>query len=190
MFLVYEVRPAVGKEALKKPVLLDLDEVYNMPNNSNDNADSIDYVKGDLIAFVEITQKAYGLGDIDLSGTVRPILTNLAVAKHARKSGIGSELLRLCEDCVVNTWKMGEIVLEVEDYNDNALEFYRRRGYKVVYTDPASRRFTVDGLMLRKERCSRDIMCKTFDLKQRAQSGVINLSSFNIFQRLRETVGI
>jgi len=188
MLLAYEVRPASGNDVLEKPLILDLDQVHNLDQTSDGNHDA-DLVRGNLVGFVEITQKPYGLGIVDESETLRPILTNLAVAARARKSGIGSELLDQCEQYVVREWDMNEIVLEVEDYNTAALDFYKRRGYAVEFRNPASRRYDVSGLMLKKERCTREIMRKKLNAR-RAQIAGEGVMSFNLFQRIRESVGV
>ena len=162
MFLAYKVEPTTS--ASEKPLILDLNAVHNLQPQ-----EGMEYVRGEVIGFVEITQKPYGLGqgkelyDDQPLPPMRPILTNLAVKKVVRKYGVGSKLLDACEDHVRKEWKMGEIVLEVEDYNTRALDFYGNRGFDILYDDPASRRYDVGGLVLRKVRCTRKIMQKVFE---------------------------
>ena len=218
MFLAYEVRKTTGTgEALRQPLLMDdeLAGAYNLPppgDNGGDDEEDACYVRGDMLGFVEVTQRPYGLGtnaDAGSSAALlaaaamagaaaataagaaagggsdslseppgssssfspknnnnnRPVLTNLAVRKPFRGCGIGSKLLEACEEHVVSGWKMNEIVLEVEDYNDSGLEFYKRKGYTVLFSDPASRRFDIEGFWLSKVRCRRDIMRKTLERK-------------------------
>ena len=221
MFLAYEVKKTEGMtDVLSKPLLMDeeLEAAYNLNNKTTKNK-NIDedacYVRGELLGFVEITQRSYGLGGVagastavessssssasssstdlleDLSVVVkerqmRPVLTNLAVLKDSRKYGIGSKLLDACEAHVIDAWKMNEIVLEVEDYNDGGLEFYKRRGYEVLFSDPASRRYDIQGFWLSKVRCRRDIMRKVVENKP---TNMIMQGADNLFRRIRDTVG-
>ena len=165
MFLAYQVLEAEASTALTRPLILDLNRVYNLPSSRSNNQE---YVRGDMLGFVEITQRSYGLGNgqVDEMETLRPVLTNLAVSSKARQSGIGSQLLEECERHIVREWFLNEVVLEVEDYNTNALDFYGKRGYQVVFNDPASRRYDVNGLVLRKIRCTRAIMRKALTAQQ------------------------
>jgi GNAT superfamily N-acetyltransferase len=190
MFLAYQVEPASNGAAMTQPLILDLDQVHNFPPYAR-KSNNQEYVRGDLLGFCEITQRAYGLGrQIDETEMMRPVLTNLAVSRTARKLGIGSQLLDECEGHAARQWKLNEMVLEVEDYNTRALDFYGKRGYNVVFSDPASRRFDVGGLVLRKVRCTRNILRKTLEL-QRAQSASDEVNfSFDFFQKFRETVGV
>mmetsp|Transcript_27300 Transcript_27300/g.65425 ORF Transcript_27300/g.65425 Transcript_27300/m.65425 type:complete len:505 (+) Transcript_27300:114-1628(+) len=217
-------------EMLKRlsSVAVDMDN-----NNNNKDISSTDnFVKGDIIGFVEITKKPYGLGSATATDSaaasdndddlfvrndhekqetgdeknnnnskkkkktkgatvmnIRPVLTNLAVAKRARKYGIGSKLVDQCEECVRNVWKMNELVLEVEDYNEAALNFYTKRGFKVMYSDPASRRYDLSGFFPEKVRCRRDILRKVYSPTQNlfdSGSNVLQMSGF--FTRIQELV--
>jgi len=167
MFVAREVRVADSREVAKtKPLILDLDRIQNC--NVNDTGD---YVKGGIVGFVEVTERAYGLGNPydnlprrshkkrSLSN-MRPILTNLSVKAKARKSGIGSQLLEACEKAVSSWDDNTEIILEVEIDNPSASEFYKKRGYEELFTDPTCRRFNTNGLVLRKERCAKICMRK------------------------------
>eukprot|EP00536_Pseudo-nitzschia_multiseries_P014974 jgi/Psemu1/291753/fgenesh1_pg.796_\ len=194
MFLAYEVKRTTGTtDVLSQPLLMEeeLRGAYNIEGLSsssnakaNGNKKFMDdgsgdcFVRGDLLGFVEITQRPYGLGQAVESSSsdtasvlegfsfnerpMRPVLTNLAVLKAARQYGIGSKLVEACEEHVRNGWNMNEIVLEVEDYNTKGLEFYRQRGYEVLFSDPASRRYDIQGFWLNKVRCRREIMRKVF----------------------------
>ena len=212
MFLAYEVEATAPYGARSKPLLLDLDSVYNVNTLLRQqkalNKGEACFVRGKLLGFVEITQRPYGIGKqneepkeifIDIDGTrrdedgvevpeadprpLRPVLTNLAVRKDARKYGIGSKLLDACEDHGRKNWKLNEIILEVEDYNSNALEFYRKRGYEVLFSDPASRRYDVQGLWLRKVRCRRDVMRKVF---RGGRMSKVEISAMDLFERIRQ----
>ena len=91
-----------------------------------------------------------------------PLLTNLAVKKSARRSGVGSRLLSTCEDVVTTKWEPSykELTLQVEEDNKNAIEFYEKRGYKTLYADKTAKRFDTTGLFLRKVRSTKIFMKK------------------------------
>ena len=214
MFLAYEVIPATGSDSWgSKPLIVEPEKIYNMPRDSNINDD---FVRGRLLGFCEITQRPYGLGkgygldnpgsggrssqgddfyyseedETNDSGKNRPVLTNLAVSADVRKYGIGSKLVDACERKAAAEWKMNEIVLEVEDYNDTALKFYRKRGYTIVFNDPASRRYDVGGIMLKKVRCTRQILRKSLSQRraQLASQEVASMPFNKFFQQFRQTM--
>jgi len=139
--------------------------------------------RGKIIGFVDITERPFGLipemnkldpvlGDkavigkkSDISRPLRPILTNLSVKKEYRKSGVGSKLIECCENAVVHTWsrQYNEILLEVEQDNLSAQQFYEKRGYRALFTDPACRRLDTSGLILRQVRTSKICYRKNLD---------------------------
>lgn len=240
MFVAYKIIPVAANTNLvqQTPLLLNLDGVQNVNtlldnddklsssifqqnenfqwntllSNGKSNIMSGDYVRGEVIGFVEVTQRQYGLGDTlfyenetnnnninddkkesngigpstfftqlrpktkqqmnnnnntkkkKINGTtntiIRPVLTNLSVKRYARKSGVGTLLLDACENFIQNEWNMNEIILEVEDDNKQALEFYKKRQYKILYEDPTGRRYDVNGLLLKQVRCKRYILRK------------------------------
>jgi ribosomal protein S18 acetylase RimI-like enzyme len=186
MFLAFAAEPALV-ESPEKPLIMDNGEIQNLP----DYLANQPFVRGELLGFVEITQRPYGLGEGPNIGSdrLRPILTNLAVSRRARTLGIGSKLLDRCERHVAGTWRMNEIVLEVEDYNTKALDFYTKRGYEILYSDPASRRFDVSGLVLRKIRCTRQILRKdlTWQIAQIAGEQLAGRSWFSQFVSGRDS---
>jgi len=200
MFLAYEVRETKGTSAaLKQPLLMDdeLECAHNFEEGFNNDKATMDssssYVRGDLLGFVEVTQRSYGLGNavegisfFSNEFQKRPVLTNLAVLKDSRKYGIGSKLLDRCEEHVIDEWNMKEIILEVEDYNGKGLEFYQKRGYEVLFSDPASRRYDIQGFWLNKVRCRRDIMRKSLD---RVPGANLMKSADSIFRKFRDSVG-
>jgi ribosomal protein S18 acetylase RimI-like enzyme len=173
MFVARRVVPASADSFRKTPLILDLEKVVNLPAASAGG----DYVRGQVLGFVEVTQRPYGLGEsqvgfdeeskINLRKSSfyekRPILTNLSVSYDARKSGLGSKLVDICEQEVLRRWNMKEIILEVEDDNENALRFYQKRGYKILFADPASRQYDTSGLWLKQVRCNRQVMYKKLD---------------------------
>ena len=191
MFLAYEVKPATRFAAMTEPLLLpeQLQTAFHVPRDGDK-----DYVKGVLLGFVEVTQRQYGIGQAGRSGSdsytgsnsetpYRPVLTNLAVAPRARKSGIGSKLLEACELHARKEWKLNEIVLEVEDYNAKALQFYTKRGFQVIFSDPASRRYDVNGFMIKKVRGRREVLRKVFSGAPQDGNGIMN---FDFFRRIRD----
>lgn len=181
MFLAFAAEPALVASP-ETPLIVDNAEILNLPNFVATQP----FVRGELLGFVEITQRRYGLGEGGIgigSDRSRPILTNLAVSRSARTLGIGSKLLDRCERHVAERWRMNEIVLEVEDYNTRALDFYTKRGYKILYSDPASRRFDVSGLVLRKIRCTRQVLRKdlTWQIAKIAEEQLAGRSWFSQF---------
>ena len=198
MFLAYEVKPATSESAKKQPLVLDLRKVYNRPSltaaaatttTTTTHGQPQEFVRGDILGFCEITQRPYGIGATKANKRglqegeecVRPVLTNLAVSQTARTLGIGSKLLEACGQHVARTWNLNEIILEVEDYNTNALEFYDKRGYDVIFSDPASRRFDVGGIVLRKVRCTRRILRKVLALQRAQSAGEQSKLSLDLF---------
>ena len=173
MFVARRIVPATTATTRKTPLLLDLANVYNLKDKN------ADYCRGEVLGFVEVTQRPYSVAGTESMGgglnqdatrrkmrrrgfyTDRPVLTNLSVTYEARKSGVGGRLLEQCERQVLSRWNLQEIILEVEDDNTNALTFYAKRGYKVLFEDPASRRYDTNGLVLRQLRCRRKILRKT-----------------------------
>ncbi|GKY96820.1 hypothetical protein MPSEU_000641200 [Mayamaea pseudoterrestris] len=166
MFVARRVIPADSGMTQKTPLLLNLNRVVHAQQLANSEAE--DFCRGDVIGFVEVTTRPYGLGSEDKDiqrrhnrfHTRRPVLTNLSVAYDARQSGVGSVLLDRCEQEVVRRWKLPEIILEVEEDNTNAIAFYEKRGYKVMFEDPTCRKFDLEGLWLRQVRCKRKIFRK------------------------------
>lgn len=182
MFVARRVIPVseIGMDAaLKKPIILDLHSIVNLPYNVDDDED---FVKDQVIGFVEVTEKTFGLPQCECNGKeLLPVLTNLAVHPSFRKAGVGSELLQACEDIVEQQWHShDEIVLEVEDDNPKALAFYTKRGYETVFEDPASRRYDTNGFFLQKKQCTKICM--------RKRLGEERGGSFNILQSLRQSV--
>ena len=183
MFLAYEVKPAAKGE--NQPLILDLNNVFNLPSYARNQ----EFVRGEIFGFCEITKRAYGIGQVNEMESDRPVLTNLAVSKTARELGIGSKLLDECERHVAYNWKFNEIILEVDDYNAPALDFYGKRGYDIIFSDPASRRYDVSGFFLKKVRCTRRIMRKVLALKiPQSESEEIKVFDF-FFTKLMPKVG-
>jgi ribosomal protein S18 acetylase RimI-like enzyme len=184
---------------MTSPLVLDLGQVHNLPAVSRNE----EFVKGEVLGFVEVTQRPFGIGDEKVGFrrerrpevlrndmyTKRPVLTNLSVRADARQSGVGSKLVEACEDVVLKHWGMKEIVLEVEEDNESAQRFYEKRGYTVLYEDPASRRYDANGLWLRQVRCKRKIMRKSLSFPEMvAENSVAKFFGSNLLQRIRDNV--
>jgi ribosomal protein S18 acetylase RimI-like enzyme len=136
--------------------------------------DTDTFKRGPLLGFVDVSEKTFGLASdsksqVDLVNdddnssspinerTLRPVLTNLSVYKDGRKSGVGSALVDACEDVVMTEWSTtyDEMVLEVEEENGLAQQFYEKRGYVKLYSDPSARRFDTSGIILREVRTAK-----------------------------------
>ncbi|KAI2509015.1 hypothetical protein MHU86_5391 [Fragilaria crotonensis] len=142
MFVARRVIPMKSPEvAQTTPLILDLDRIENLDIDLNTRG-TIDYVRGDVVGFCEVSERPYGLGDVPGAtrgkrqasngrpNPRRPFLTNLSVTSEARNSGIGSQLMEACE-AAVESWGGEEVILEVEADNNRALEFYQKRGYNI-----------------------------------------------------------
>ena len=174
MFIAREVVPVTNAAMVQKsPLVLDLQKVFNL--TPEQQRGGTDFVQGQVLGFVEVTLRPYGLGSeqvgfdddsrIQLRTNAmhkkRPVLTNLSVKYEARKSGVGSRLMERCESEILQTWPANkEIILEVESDNVNAFKFYQKRGFEKLFDDPAGRRYDTSGLMLRQLRCVRNVMRK------------------------------
>jgi ribosomal protein S18 acetylase RimI-like enzyme len=179
MFLAYQVVEAEEGSSASPLISDDLDRVYNFPTNgighdanhnvgdntlpSSRSSNDQEYVRGDLLGFVEITQRSYSLGPDDETD-VRPFLTNLAVSNKARQSGIGSQLMEACERHIVDVWNMKDVALEVDDDNSNALAFYSKRGYQYRFSSSACQRYDASGWFLKKVQCTKEIRLKTLSV--------------------------
>ena len=215
MFVARRIVPATAANVRQSPLLLDLTSVHNLPgvglddstsNNNNNNNKERDYVRGELLGFVEVTQRPYGLGacsatEVQLrlqpGNPKRPVLTNLSVRAEARGAGVGSQLMKVAEEAVLRQWRMDEMILEVEEDNVRAQQFYQRRAYQVLFADPASRRYDTSGLFLKQIRCKRIVMRK--DLRSDGDSnrnsmnpldaGALALeNTVNLLQRWRDGI--
>ena len=203
MFVARRVIPATMDTARRTPLILDTSKIYNLRGS-----EQADFCRGEILGFVEVTQRQYGLGGtegIGLDGegglrslrrrgmyTDRPVLTNLSVKYDARQSGVGGRLLEQCERLVQSRWNMQEIILEVEDDNSKALDFYTKRGYKVLFEDPASRRYDTNGLILRQLRCRRKVLRKLLSPLSSTMDNIpemVNPSFVGVaWQRLKESM--
>ena len=77
-------------------------------------------------------------------------IITIDVVAAARRSGVGSELLRAAEERLLATGS-GTVTLETAVDNVSALSFYKRHGYSVVKALPHYYSNGVDALVLTKE---------------------------------------
>lgn len=183
MFVARRVFTIPAYEALNTPSILDPTSIYNadcLRGTTNGDTSGVAFAYGEVLGFVEVTEKPFGLG-AKYEGeqlrwskgkgkgndSLRPVLTNLSVKEDARKSGVGSKLVEACEDAVVS-WKppYREIVLQVEEDNPSAQRFYEKRGYKTLFADPASRRYDTSGLFLKNVRTTKICMRKGLEFRR------------------------
>lgn len=134
------------------------------------------YTVGEVIGFVDVTSKLFGLSLNDCNATEmndmpfrqnlqfrkRPVLTNLAVKPYARRSGVATHLVKACEIAVSSDWNpsYNEIILQVEDDNPLAIKFYEKLGYSYLFADPTTRRIDTNGIFIRQVRSTKICMRK------------------------------
>lgn len=222
MFVAYRVEEASKNAAQSYPLILNVRGVNNF--NAMATGETKDFVRGEVLGFCEVSMVPFGLapatmpplpnghfyddaGDDNLNSkrlvpkqmrnadVPRPVLTNLSVKVEARTSGVGSKLLQACERTALAELGRAELCLEVEEDNDVARTWYQKRGYRVLFSDPTSRRYDVSGLFLKKVGCTRQILRKSlnsFSAPVVPESSKSSLDSFGglnkAFKRLRENV--
>ena len=78
---------------------------------------------------------------------VRPVLSNLAVARAARRRGLGRELVAACERVARDEWASDALLLIVEAANEPARALYRGLGFEEAWCEdtPATRAVFSDG---------------------------------------------
>eukprot|EP00978_Attheya_sp_CCMP212_P018417 scaffold50392_cov52-Attheya_sp.AAC.3 len=209
MFVARRVVAVSASSALilSSPPIVDMSIIYNregLPKRPQDN--DLEFIRGDVIGFCEVSERPFGLGknfdeQSDDGGyrvrkrPIRPLLTNLSVRPDVRKSGLGSQLVRVCEDAVLQ-WDPAydEIVLQVEEDNPLALQFYEKRGYASLFADPSCRRFDTSGIFLQQVRTTK--ICMRKSLRRGLignRNGNDTLGSFfsngsSLFDKLRDSI--
>lgn len=170
---VYPASDAANSSGSNTYSVEDESQIVNMENLSGSTSGNAEgFVAGEIIGFGEVAEKPFGLGvrskpkkgEATIKGPkddLRPYLSNLSVVESARKSGVGSCLLDACEQAVLD-WDAGykEIVLQVEEDNESAVEFYKKRGWELVFADPTCRRYDTSGLFLKESRITKYAMIK------------------------------
>ena len=80
------------------------------------------------------------------------------------------------------------MILQVEEDNPKARQFYERRGYEVIFSDPASRRFDASGFFVKTVRTTKICMRKNLSLQRLFRQSEQSNNGFNIFRALRDVV--
>lgn len=168
---VYPVPSGTKINGNREGFIDDVTRIYNAERPTSTNGGEVMYSTGEIIGYCEVSEKNFGLGDNfetrrrkDATKMPRPYLSNLSVVEGARNSGVGSKLLDACEEAVRN-WKANhtEIVLQVEEDNPTAIQFYKARGWEFVFADPTCRRYDTSGFFLRESRITKYAMIKRLD---------------------------
>ncbi len=212
---VYPVVPPGGGTRInvnREDIVDDVRRIYNaepptttsFTSGGGGGVTTATYRMGEIIGYCEVSEKNFGLGDNfdetrrrrrgkDDTKTTRPYLSNLSVAGTARNSGVGSRLLDAGERAVRN-WKNAnhtEIVLQVEEDNQNAIRFYKRRGWEFVFADPTCRRYDTSGFFLRECRVTKYAMIKRLNTvgEDRGKEDTDNASNLgsSLIQKLRSS---
>ena len=97
---------------------------------------------------------------------LRPVVSNLVVSRQYRRQNVATKLMESVEVCV-QAWGYNEVVLQVEEENKGGREFYRKRGYKLLWKDKSCRKFDADGLWLRNVRTTK--LCLRKKLRSRVK---------------------
>lgn len=199
MFIAREVIAAPSDDVNT----VDLSQVFNLDSLIRTDSSS-SFVRGNLLGFVDITEKRFGLPEegeeeeedyqpligyddetVIANGSstpvrskgaykrsLRAVLTNLAVLKEARFSGVGSQLVEACEKRVSSNWtrRKNEVILEVEEDNTTAQRFYEKRGYDALFADPTSRRYDTSGFFLQSVRTTKICYRKSLEKSRPSKS--------------------
>lgn len=196
LIVARSVRPIPGGTIItgnRDDLIVDVRQIFNADANSR----GMMYAMGEIIGFCEVSEKNFGLGDTFDAGRrkdkikkPRPYLSNLSVVPNARQSGVGGALLDACEGAV-RKWNANhsEIVLQVEEDNQTAIQFYRRRGWEFVFADPTCRRYDTSGFFLRESRITKYAMIKRLDtIGDRGMTGEkSNEFGSSLIQKLRSS---
>ena len=69
---------------------------------------------------------------------VVPVLSNLAVSRSARGSGLGKALCTSVEELARDAWDFGAVLLQVEAENEPACNLYSGLGYVEMWRDESA----------------------------------------------------
>lgn len=198
MFIAREVKVTKKQTELQPELMLpDLSQIMNSnvlpPLEGDDEMYSLD---NEVIGFCEISARVFSLPEFCYENNVptkayRPVLTNLAVKKSARRSGVGTALVNTCENAVMNLWNPSydDIVLQVEEDNPKGFNFYKKLGYNFVYSDPSTRRFDTSGWFLEEVRSTKNCLRKELRKIDNKDENDDFLASFvSGFRALREKI--
>jgi len=81
----------------------------------------------------------------------------------------------------------GKVILLVDEDNTNAIQFYDRRGYQAVFSDPASRRYETSGLFVRNVRSTKICMRKKLRMPESQPKEKVEYN-FNLIRFLSQAV--
>ena len=161
-------------------------EIYNSEQLSTaENGEVL--VLGPIIGYCEVSERKFGLGKGYNDTNARPYLSNLSVIESARQSGIGSRLVDACEEAVLD-WdaKHTEIALQVEEDNKSAIQFYKKRGYEYVFSDPTCKRYDTSGFFLKENKVTKFAMIKRLE-NRRERRGEVRDDPPSLVDRLRNS---
>jgi ribosomal protein S18 acetylase RimI-like enzyme len=196
LIIARKVHPVVNGAIIngnREELILDVRQIFNADELLMTTDGGGTYAAGDIIGYCEVSEKNFGLGENFDAGRLqdktkksRPYLSNLSVVPNARQSGVGGALLNACEDAVRN-WNANhtEIVLQVEEDNQTAIHFYRRRGWEIVFADPTCRRYDTSGFFLKESRITKYAMIKRLD--QRRSTETLSYIGPSFIQKLRSS---
>lgn len=179
LIVARRIYPISAAADVNENLLYDESQIYNLENNWSGGRG---YAIGEIIGYSEVSEKNFGLGgnfdsdqrrDNNRSERPRPYISNLSVIEYARRSGVGSRLLDACEECV-RDWNVPdhtEIVLQVEEDNPTAIQFYKRRGWEFVFADPTCRKYDTSGFFLKESRVTKYAMIKRLSVTNGSSDG-------------------
>ena len=78
------------------------------------------------------------------------LLSSFRVKKEYRGLGVGSRLLKTCEDCAIDR-KIGFLWLNCSKSNEKALNFYRKHGFEIFRFDPGDWQYIDHNGEIRRE---------------------------------------
>ena len=81
---------------------------------------------GKVVGMVEV-----GINSGD-KGEKRPTIGLICVAEGFRQKGVGADLVQRCERLVVDVWKDHKLFAEVEETNEQALQFFESLGFEML----------------------------------------------------------
>eukprot|EP00984_Skeletonema_dohrnii_P035387 scaffold35072_cov144-Skeletonema_dohrnii-CCMP3373.AAC.3 len=207
---VYSVDTSSNMNAIANKID-SVDQIFNADQLPS-GGDESKFYAGEIIGYCEMVEKKFGLGgkfegdepngddneegddeeenEGKMEEKLRPYLGNLSVVKYARRSGVGSKLMDEGEQ-VVREWDAGhtEIVLQVEEDNPSAIQFYKRRGWEFVFADPTCRRYDTSGFFLKESRVTKYAMIKRLDKTKADQNGLkeANDAGESLMDKLRNS---
>mmetsp|Transcript_12561 Transcript_12561/g.34843 ORF Transcript_12561/g.34843 Transcript_12561/m.34843 type:complete len:161 (+) Transcript_12561:3-485(+) len=110
--------------------------------------------------------RAEGLQSSQLLERAAPLMSNLAVARTARRRGLAEQLVKAVEDFIQDEWPdQAACYLLVEARNRGAVRLYKKLGYQTIWVDDqAETLLPTDGGKL--EMVPTTILCMKKELYQ------------------------